>query len=147
MTERLIALNCPQCNAPLGDGLVCAYCSTRSERVSAPNKPRTSVTGENRNLQVGGITFDRRVGLDDRQLEAIASQVAVGMAATETEPAKHFLDFSLPLPKKAGRPPALIVEAYRGDEERVTVLLGNPYIEETDQRLRALGRIITLPTE
>lgn len=147
MTERFVALNCPQCGGPLGGGPICGYCSSRIERVSAATKPGVSVTGENRNLQVGGITFDRRVGLDDRQLEAIASQVAVGMAATETEPAKHFLDFSLPLPKKAGRPPALIVEAHRGDEERVTVLLGNPYIEETDQRLRALGRIITLPTE
>lgn len=145
MTERLIALSCPQCGAPLGDGLSCGHCGTRFERVSAANKPRVSVAGENRNLQVAGITFDRRVGFDDRQLEAIAGQVAAAMAAGPGKPSGDYLDFSLPLPAKPGRPPALFVEAHRVDDGGFKVLFVSDYVPVTHERLQRIGRVLNFP--
>lgn len=142
-TPEFVASCCPQCGAPLGEGLTCGYCGIRSERVSA-EKPRVSVAGEHRDLHVGGITFDRRVGFDDGQLEAIAGQVAAAMAV---DPKKNFLDFSLPLPVKPGSPPALWVEAHRGDGESLTVLFISNYIPNMHQRLQAEGRVLNFPSE
>lgn len=140
----LIARKCPNCGAPLGEGLVCAYCSARSERVSAA-KPKVSVAGENRDLQFGEITFNKRVGFDDEQLEAIAGQVAAAMAAGPEEPRRNYLDFSLPLPATPGRPPALFIETHRIDKGGFKVLFVSDYVPELHERLRDKGRVLNFP--
>lgn len=141
----LIARKCPNCGAPLGEGSICAYCSIRSERVSAANKPRVSVAGENQDLQFGEITFNKRVGFDDEQLEGIAGQVAAAMAAGPEEPRRDYLGFSLPLPPTSGRPPALFVEAHRIDDGGFKVLFVSDYIPQLHADLREKSRMLNFP--
>ena len=145
-TQELIALCCPQCGAPLGEGLECGSCGTRFKEVSAPEKPVNPVTyDEGGRPRVGNVHFNKRVGFGDEQLVAIAGQVAGAMAGEPGSSDKHFLAFTLPLPSKSGRPPALFVEAHRGDDERLTVLFENGFPPETHQRLQAEGRVLNLP--
>lgn len=147
-TVELVALSCPQCGgALLEGGLGCRFCGSQLERVSAANKPRVAVAGENRDLQVDGITFDRRSGFDDGQLEAIAGQVSAAMASEPGEKIKHYLDFSLPLEPKPGRPAALLVAVHRGDGEGLTVLFEMGHPADTHQRLRDEGRVLSFPSK
>lgn len=96
---------------------------------------------------MGNVHFNKRVGFGDEQLVAIAGQVAGAMAGEPGSPDKHFLAFTLPLPPKSGRPPALFVEAHRGDDEKLTVLFENGFPAEMHQRLQAEGRVLRLLQE
>lgn len=141
---ELVALKCPQCGAQM-EGLICGYCGTGFKEVSAPEKAENQVTEEGGRPRVGNVHFNKRVGFGDEQLVAIAGQVAGAMAGEPGSQDKHFLAFTLPLPPKSGRPPALFVEAHRGDDEKLTVLFENGFPAEMHQRLQAEGRVLSLP--
>lgn len=144
-TPELIALKCPQCGAPIREGAGCGYCGSEFKKVSGPEKPESKVVERGGKLIVGDVSFNKRVGFGDEQLVAIAGQVAGAMAGEPGRPDKHFLAFTLPLPPKSGRPPALFVEAHRGDDDKLTVLFENGFPAEMHQRLQAEGRVLNLP--
>lgn len=127
------------------EGLICGYCGSRFKKVSAPEKPESKVVERGGKLIVGDVSFNKRVGFSDEQLAAIAGQVAGAMADEPGSPDKYFLAFTLPLSPKSGRPPALFVEAHRGDDEKLTVLFENGFPAKTHQRLQAEGRVLNLP--
>lgn len=147
MTETLlIAKKCPSCGAPIGpEAIGCAFCGGSFDAIEKSQKPTISVKGEGDKPQIGGVEFDRRIKFTDEQLEAIAVQVTAGMVATETEPAKRYLGFSLPLPPTSGRPPALFVEAHRIDDVRFKVLFVSDDIPDLHESLREKGRVLNFP--
>jgi len=146
--QELIALCCPQCGGSLGEeSLTCGFCGTTSTKTVMPEKPASPVTEEGGRPRVGNVHFNKRLGFGDEQLVAIAGQVAGAMAGEQGSPDKHFLAFTLPLPPKSGRPPALFVGAHRGDSQDLTVLFENGFPAEMHQRLRAEGRVLNLPVQ
>lgn len=106
--ETLRALNCSQCGAPL-TGHTCNHCGTEFTKSTSAGTPTLSLVDES--PSIGNVTFDRNIGLNHEQLQAIVTLVQDLIHQLEQQNHKQKADyhFCLSLPPKQGRVPSVLL--------------------------------------